>query len=80
LQQALVNGDWTAFDLDTVKMLSEFGCDYCLFFFQLEKRMTDYSLESLTRMGFAVNIFDTDRSGTIGFDEFAGLWKYIKDW
>ncbi|KAI9604975.1 hypothetical protein H4Q26_002946 [Puccinia striiformis f. sp. tritici PST-130] len=48
LQQALVNGDWTAFDLDTVKML--------------------------------MNIFDVDRSGTIGFDEFAGLWKYIKDW
>ena len=23
---------------------------------------------------------DTDRSGTIGFNEFAGLWKYIKDW
>lgn len=48
LQQALVNGDWTPFDLDTVKML--------------------------------MNIFDVDRSGTIGFDEFAGLWKYIKDW
>ncbi|KNZ59314.1 uncharacterized protein VP01_1760g4 [Puccinia sorghi] len=48
LQQALVNGDWSPFDLDTVKML--------------------------------MNIFDTDRSGTIGFDEFAGLWKYIKDW
>jgi len=25
-------------------------------------------------------MFDTDRSGTIGFGEFAGLWKYIKDW
>jgi len=25
-------------------------------------------------------IFDTDRSGTIGFAEFTGLWKYIKDW
>ena len=23
---------------------------------------------------------DTDRSGTIGFNEFSGLWKYIKDW
>lgn len=23
-------------------------------------------------------IQDTDRSGTIGFSEFAGLWKYIK--
>ncbi|THG99246.1 hypothetical protein EW026_g3077 [Hermanssonia centrifuga] len=48
LQKALINGDWTPFDLDTVKLL--------------------------------MSIFDTDRSGTIGFAEFAGLWKYIKDW
>ncbi|KAI0928818.1 hypothetical protein AcW1_005948 [Taiwanofungus camphoratus] len=48
LQAALVNGNWTKFDLDTVKML--------------------------------MNIFDTDRSGTIGFSEFSGLWKYISDW
>lgn len=48
LQAALVNGNWSRFDLDTVKML--------------------------------MNIFDTDRSGTIGFAEFSGLWKYISDW
>ncbi|EPQ58394.1 EF-hand [Gloeophyllum trabeum ATCC 11539] len=48
LQAALVNGNWTKFDLDTVKML--------------------------------MNMFDSDRSGTIGFNEFAGLWKYIADW
>ncbi|KAF8652615.1 hypothetical protein AX16_004304 [Volvariella volvacea WC 439] len=48
LQQALVNGDWSRFDLDTVKLL--------------------------------MTIFDQDRSGTIGFNEFVGLWKYIKDW
>ncbi|KZT43970.1 EF-hand [Sistotremastrum suecicum HHB10207 ss-3] len=48
LKQALVNGDWSQFDLDTVKML--------------------------------MGIFDTDRSGTIGFEEFSGLWKYISDW
>ncbi|KZT22456.1 EF-hand [Neolentinus lepideus HHB14362 ss-1] len=48
LEKALINGDWTPFDLDTVKML--------------------------------MSIFDTDRSGTIGFNEFSGLWKYIKDW
>ncbi|KIM87576.1 hypothetical protein PILCRDRAFT_815137 [Piloderma croceum F 1598] len=23
---------------------------------------------------------DTDRSGSIGFAEFSGLWKYIADW
>jgi len=48
LKQALVNGDFSSFDLDTVKML--------------------------------MGIFDTDRSGTIGFNEFSGLWKYITDW
>jgi len=48
LQAALVNGNWSHFDLDTVKML--------------------------------MNMFDTDRSGTIGFAEFSGLWKYISDW
>jgi len=48
LQAALVNGNWSRFDLDTVKML--------------------------------MNIFDTDRSGTIDFNEFSGLWKYISDW
>jgi len=48
LERALINGDWTPFDFDTVKLL--------------------------------MSIFDTDRSGTIGFNEFSGLWKYIKDW
>lgn len=48
LERALINGDWSPFDLDTVKLL--------------------------------MSIFDTDRSGTIVFDEFTGLWKYIKDW
>lgn len=48
LQKALINGDWSPFDLDTCKLL--------------------------------MSIFDTDRSGTIGFNEFSGLWKYIKDW
>ncbi|KAJ7218329.1 hypothetical protein C8J57DRAFT_1598215 [Mycena rebaudengoi] len=40
LERALINGDWTPFDLDTVKLL--------------------------------MTIFDTDRSGTIGFNEVGG--------
>jgi len=27
-----------------------------------------------------MGMFDSDRSGSIGFNEFVGLWKYIKDW
>jgi Ca2+-binding EF-hand superfamily protein len=25
-------------------------------------------------------MFDRDRNGTIGFNEFQALWKYITDW
>ncbi|KAM0755630.1 EF-hand [Meredithblackwellia eburnea MCA 4105] len=48
LKQALVNGDWSPFSDDTIKML--------------------------------MNMFDTDRSGSIGFNEFQGLWEYVKQW
>ncbi|KAI5479233.1 hypothetical protein MNV49_003927 [Pseudohyphozyma bogoriensis] len=48
LKQALVNGDWSAFSDECIKML--------------------------------LNLFDADRSGTIGFNEFSGLWNYIKEW
>lgn len=27
-----------------------------------------------------IGMFDTDHSGTIGYNEFAGLWKYVTDW
>ena len=48
LQSALVNGDYTAFDPHTVKMM--------------------------------IRMFDTDRSGTINFDEFCGLWGFLAAW
>ncbi|KAH7096826.1 EF-hand [Auriculariales sp. MPI-PUGE-AT-0066] len=36
--------------------------------------------QALDTVKLLMTIFDTDRSGTIGFSEFAGLWRYIKDW
>ncbi|KAJ3178650.1 hypothetical protein HDU87_003473 [Geranomyces variabilis] len=48
LQQALINGDWSPFSLETVQLM--------------------------------MTLFDADGSGTIGFDEFVSLWKYIEDW
>lgn len=48
LQRALVNGDYTAFDPHTVRMM--------------------------------IRMFDTDRSGTINFDEFCGLWGFLAAW
>lgn len=27
-----------------------------------------------------IRMFDTDRSGTIGFDEFCGLWSFLASW
>jgi len=48
LERALVNGDWSPFDLDTVKLL--------------------------------MTLFDQDRNGTITFQEFVGLWNYVREW
>ncbi|KAL7936054.1 EF-hand [Trichoderma chlorosporum] len=48
LSAALVNGDWTAFDIHTVRMM--------------------------------IRMFDADRSGTIGFQEFCGLWSFLASW
>ncbi|TFB05671.1 Programmed cell death protein 6 [Trichoderma ghanense] len=48
LSAALVNGDWTAFDIQTVRMM--------------------------------IRMFDADRSGTIGFQEFCGLWSFLASW
>ena len=27
-----------------------------------------------------IGMFDRDRSGTINFQEFGALWKYVNDW
>lgn len=48
LSAALVNGDWTSFDSQTVRMM--------------------------------IRMFDSDRSGTIGFQEFCGLWSFLASW
>jgi len=48
LQRALVNGDWTAFDPHTVRMM--------------------------------IRMFDTDRNGSINFEEFCGLWGFLAAW
>ncbi|KKA30451.1 hypothetical protein TD95_000629 [Thielaviopsis punctulata] len=48
LGAALVNGDWTSFDPQTVRMM--------------------------------IRMFDSDRSGTIGFSEFCGLWSFLASW
>jgi len=48
LSTALVNGDWTSFDPQTVRMM--------------------------------IRMFDSDRNGSIGFDEFCGLWSFLASW
>ncbi|TAQ90487.1 hypothetical protein B7494_g1153 [Chlorociboria aeruginascens] len=48
LRAALVNGDWSAFDPHTVRMM--------------------------------IRMFDTNRSGSIDFEEFCGLWSFLASW
>jgi hypothetical protein len=57
LRTALVNGDWSPFDPHTVRMMIRYD-------FLLPKRYMDLALTHDIRM------FDTDRSGSVNFDEF----------
>ena len=41
---------------------------------------TDYSNFNQETCRLLVSMFDLDKNGTIGFDEFKALWKYILDW
>ncbi|RUS24316.1 hypothetical protein BC938DRAFT_473791 [Jimgerdemannia flammicorona] len=40
----------------------------------------DWSPFNSETVRLMMNMFDSDNSGTINFNEFAGLWKYIEDW
>lgn len=40
----------------------------------------DWNKFDVDTVKLLMTLFDTDRSGTIGFNEFAGLWKYIAEW
>lgn len=81
LQQALVNGDWSRKPpFPALSTLSQglFAA------FDLVRR----SVIATTRthacaqdtVKLLMTIFDTDRSGTVTFNEFVGLWKYIQEW
>jgi len=67
LSRALVNGDWTPFDSHTVKMMIRHATPHPLL----------VNVKSLTTV---YRMFDTDRSGTISFDEFCGLWSFLAAW
>ncbi|KAJ6547070.1 hypothetical protein B0H19DRAFT_1211755 [Mycena capillaripes] len=46
---------------------------------ELQSALVNVSFD-LDTVKMLMGIFDTDRSGTIDFKEFSGLWKYISDW
>ncbi|KAF7322598.1 EF-hand domain-containing protein [Mycena chlorophos] len=68
LQQALVNGNWTRFDLDTVKML--------MGIFDTDRSGT-ISFQGERATG---GTRDMELIRVISGPEFSGLWKYISDW
>ena len=46
--------------------------DYCTF--------TVYIKPVVLKISFFPGMFDRDNSGTINFQEFMALWKYVTDW
>ncbi|KAG6832689.1 hypothetical protein H0H92_012261 [Tricholoma furcatifolium] len=70
LQSALVNGND---DIQAIGHVSGSSHKTCV----VLKYLADFDLDTVKML---MGIFDTDRSGTINFAEFCGLWKYIADW
>ncbi|KAK4057694.1 hypothetical protein OIO90_001342 [Microbotryomycetes sp. JL221] len=40
----------------------------------------DWSPFSDETINMLMSMFDQDRNGTIGFNEFVGMWNYVKEW
>ena len=74
LQRALVNGDWSPFNIETVRNIVNM--------FDTSKLQVQVFWGKVNVMcGFlTLAFFLSDNTGTIDFNEFAGLWKYIEDW
>ncbi|KAF8262335.1 hypothetical protein EI94DRAFT_1704843 [Lactarius quietus] len=70
LQTALINGDWSHFDLNTVNLLMNIVV--CV----VSWTSVPHTLSLFPHSG----VKDHDRNDRIDFDEFADLWKFIKGW
>ncbi|XP_051166149.1 programmed cell death protein 6 isoform X1 [Leptopilina boulardi] len=71
LQQALSNGTWTAFNPETVRLM--------IGMFQYDKS-TEKSTDDKPNDADSSGMFDKRQSGTVNFEEFGALWKYVTDW
>ena len=40
----------------------------------------DWTAFDIQTIRMMIRMFDSDRSGTIGFDEFCGLWSFLASW
>ncbi len=78
LQSALSNGTWTPFNPETVRMM--IGMLYIVFCWRRINACTRAFLVLRHFFMYVVGMFDKDNSGTINFDEFGALWKYVTDW
>ncbi|KAG6803417.1 programmed cell death protein 6 isoform X1 [Apis mellifera caucasica] len=67
LQQALSNGTWTPFNPETVRLMIVHFIDTGMF--DIDKTDPDSS-----------GMFDKNQKGTVSFEEFGALWKYVTDW
>ncbi|CAK9825873.1 Programmed cell death protein 6 [Anthophora retusa] len=67
LQQALSNGTWTPFNPETVRLMIVRFIGAGMF--DIDKNDPGSS-----------GMFDKNQKGTVSFEEFGALWKYVTDW
>lgn len=74
LQQALSNGTWTPFNPETVRlMIGELRATLVVW----HKHTHNTSPNSIYILA---GMFDKENRGTVSFQDFGALWKYVTDW
>ena len=76
LQAALSNGTWAPFNPETCRMMVGMWTHYSMVFFSFRTQYNQMSKKWLPMPG----MFDRQNRGTITFQDFGALWKYVTDW
>lgn len=71
LQSALSNGTWKPFNPETVRL---FVSDNDLSHHTHTNRCIVFVCDD------QIGMFDRDQTGSINYEEFTHLWKYVTDW
>lgn len=84
LQQALSNGTWTPFNPETVRLMIGESFETRTNFTKTANIRFVIFYDNFTKYNFTphdhTGMFDKENRGSVSFQDFGALWKYVTDW